>query len=913
MLPRTPAAPSKNALRVLRQLALAGSTLGSLCTVATITYDTHRRVGVAQQILQNKRTLQTSAPYYDATSTARRLSRMLEAAEAGKFDGLESMKDERWNQNHQSPETVADSTGTEKTEHGNESTSQGSPDQSTEPGRDDTVNNTLSEIRAWMKERPADLPTLTWPRPNGSTPTDQATKDSKLGDNRLLQSQSLENVHALFEHERIIEAAEMLLEKYLWKGRVPDPYAKSLGINIFYANCNAGNTFIARQIFRRLESIDAVTPRMWEVLILALANSGYTESAARLYMDHYNDMELSPFLEEVVLRCLLESQRLGQAARLMYRCIRNDRNCGLSGLFLSTLWKKTRSIDALIQEFERLMLLLPRFGKVPTEKLFNPMIRAYIQFGRFTEARALAEDMANVYNIPMSCRTKGLLLHASALKCNWAEVEDGLQEMHDLGLTMDTDNFRRIFDSIFLEYWPTHDFEDISNFFVNAVENYALVPDRVLFKHVVQAFVEKGGPQEIEKLLELALHYQWDIDFDENSFMKMLQKSRHALQNSPVGFWQMLNAAKIKHGQAAFSRQILGHDQRSVPHPLVNQIPHKDMHPNWYRKTMDGAPMDRPIDQFLSLDKQMAQGLHTGNTDFTLHAFHTAHKTGYAFKVVHVELAAIATLVEDRGLVGAQKLIKDHWGTRRPVVPKFFSQIEECEPSVPEAELYKMAVFRFYNICFEEPSLNLKHHFMNSLVAKLLRRDECSVALDLMLTVYQSRWARQVQFNGTCMKLLIRLFSVTGNLKGVRWCILTAISRETACNEAFTVETRRSIARLRMGIKQGFRQQYLKRRMFHDHLAVLADILERKVKGDPRLASLQTHNVRKRFDSTFQPQLHKWHDTSVGNIRRIVENWDEELELDYLLRPPGVALGKGAKEQWYERNVVREGDEYYVD
>ncbi|QKX61068.1 uncharacterized protein TRUGW13939_08214 [Talaromyces rugulosus] len=908
MLPQTPAAPSKNALRVLRQLALAGSTLGSVCAVAVLTYDTNRRVGVAQQILQNKRAFQTSAPYYDATSTARQLSRILEAAEAGRLDGFEFLHDGSQNKSRQSPEAVTtDSTGTEKTENGTESASQSSQDRSAELGRDSAVNNTLNEVKSWLKQRPIDLPTLNWPGPNGSAPTGEA------GDNRRLQSQGLENVHALFERGKTIEAAEILLEKHLLKGREPDPYVRSLGITLFYSNCRDKNVFIARQLFRRLDMMDAVSPRMWEVLILALAKSGYTESAARLYLDHCDKMELSSFLEEVVLRCLLESQRLGQASRLMYRCVRNDRNCGLSGLFLSTLWKKTRSIDGLTQQFEKLMMLLPRFGKQPTEKLFNPMIRAYIQFGRFADAQALAEDMEKVYHIPLSCRTKGLLLYASALNCNWTDVENGLQEMHTLGLTSDTSNFGRIFDSIFLEYWPTHDFEDILTFFVNAVEKYNLVPDRVLFKHVVQAFVEKGGPQQIEKLLGLAIHYKWDIEFDENSFMKMLQHQRHALQHSPVGFWQMLNAARIKHGQAAFSRQILGHDQRSVPHPLVNQIPHKDSHPNWYRRIVDETPTERPIDQFMFLDKQMAQSLHTGNTNLALDAFHRAHKAGYVFKVFHVELAAIATLVEERGLAGAQKLVKDHWETRRPVVPKFFSQLEECDPSISEVEIYKMALFRFYNICWEEPSLQLKHHFMNSLVSRMLRRDEVSDALDIMLTTYQSRWARQLQFNGTCMKLLIRLFAILGNLKGVRWCILTAISRESACNDAFMAEMRRSIARLRIRIKQGFREQYLKRRLFHDHLDVLADILEKKVKGDPQLASLQTKNIRKRFDSTFQPQLHKWQDTDVESIQRIVEDWDEELEMDNLLKPPGVALGKKAKGQWDERNVVQEGDEYYVD
>lgn len=912
MLRQTPAAPSKNALRVLRQLALASSTPGSVCGVAAITSNTHLRVGAAQKVLQNKRAFQTSAPYYDATSTARQLSRILEAAESGRFDGLEFSKARNRNNSHQSPEAVIDNTGTEKTEHGNE-TLQSNPDHSSEPGSEDTIDNRVDEIRAWLKERPADSPKLNEPIPNSSAPAQQATKNPQADDNRRLQKQSLEDVRSLFERGKLIEAAEILREKHLRWGVEPDPYVKDLGINIFYANCRAGNVFIAREMFRYLEKLNAISPRMWEVLILALAKSAYTESAARLYLDYCSTMELTGFLNEIVLRCLLESQRLAEASRLMYRRARNDRNCGLAGLYLSALWKKTRDIDVLTQQFEKLLMILPRFGKQPTEKLFNPMIRAYVQFGRFADAQSLAADMQKVYNIPLSCRTKGLLLYASALSCNWADVESGLQEMHDLGLTSDTYNFGHIFDSIFLEYWPTHNFEDIATFFVNAVEKYNLVPDRVLFKHVVQAFVEKGGVQQIEKLLDLAVDHKWDIEFDEASFMRMLQRQRHALENSPVGIWQMLNAARIKHGQAAFSRQILGHDQRSVPHPLVNQVPHKEKHPNWYRRMMDETPTNRPIDQFMFLDKQMAQGLHTGNTTLTLNAFHRAHKSGYVFKVVHVELAAIATLLEERNLVGARKLVRDHWDTRRPVVPKFFSQLDECDPSMPEVEVYKMAIFRFYNICWEEPSLMLKHHCLIALVSKMLRRYQEPAALELMLAVYQSRWSRQLQFGGTCMKLLIRLFTISGNLKGVRWCILTAISRESACNDPFIVEMRRSIARLRLRIKEGFREQYLKRRVFHDHLEVLADILEKKVQGDTQLASLQTNIVRKRFSSNFQPQVHKWKDSDIENIRRTVEGWDEKLEMDYLLRTPGVAVGKKAKEQWDERNVVQAGDEYYVD
>lgn len=90
----TPAVPSRNALRLLRQLALAGSTVGGFCTVAALTYDVHRRVRVAERIVENKRTIQTSAPRYDATSAARRLARMMEAAEAGEYKGAESLRED---------------------------------------------------------------------------------------------------------------------------------------------------------------------------------------------------------------------------------------------------------------------------------------------------------------------------------------------------------------------------------------------------------------------------------------------------------------------------------------------------------------------------------------------------------------------------------------------------------------------------------------------------------------------------------------------------------------------------------------------------------------------------------------------------------------------------------------------------
>jgi hypothetical protein len=921
----TAVVPSRNALRVLRQLAFAGSTFGGVCAVAAITYDAHRRANIAEKIVQNKRTIQSSAPYYNATSAARKLALMVEAAEAGEFDGLASLKQGGWNRSHDHDrvsKTVADQASAERIvlEGSGHSTFYSDiprpfTERDLESAAHDLERATIT--KSWLTDRSEAIDFSVY---DEETIGDQGPLDlPNLSADRGFDfrseehCQTIRTIRDLFEKGQIIEAAEMFLETHPQTLKRLPARIRELAVNIFYANCADDNIWVARNVFERIEALDSISPRMWKFLVISLAKSGALESAAQIVLRYRDSIEIPFYLAELVLRCLLETRRFQEASIVMYRNIAHDKDCSLCGVFLNSLWKKSRSIDLMNREFEKMLSIIERFNIQPTPKLFNPMLKAYIQFGRVADAKALANDMEGVYGVEGTCRTKGLLVLAHALACNWNEVKEGLQEMHALGMTSDR-GFVPAFTSIFLEFWPIHNAAAIRQFFNEAVENYSLKPDQVLYEHVLKAYIQKGDAELVAELENLAQSRQWKVNLREDQFIEMLQAERRSIEGSHVGFWQMLSSARIKYGQSAASKQILGYDQRSLPWREANLIPNTDVWPNWYRRALSGIMTDRPIDQYQALDKQMAQFLHAGDFDSALWSFENAKAAGFVFKSFHVELAAIATLVE-KGIAPARKVVEEHWEDMKndlPIIPVFFTQLMEVD-TLTEVEILKMAVFRFYNLCWAMPNLGLKHHFMNTISIRLIEQGQADAALDLLVTAYKSRWGRQMKFDGACMRTLLRAFVLTGHLKGVRWCILTALARDSASSRDFIIDARRALVTAHLR-NAGMSSRREWRVSFMQHLGHIVETLQRKSQGDPELARLTNSKRRKRMSQKFyHPQGHKWRNDTFASLQKLVAHWDEERELEWITSPPTTIFVSEEKTWniWNQETVlVNEGEPY---
>ena len=905
-----PIVPSRNALRVLRRLALAGSTVGSFCTVAAITYDMHRRVRVAERIVENKRELQTSAPRYDATSAARRLSRMMDAAEAGEFMGIESLKrkdrelEAATRLRPPGGDTAADrdnlvNAELEQTDHelmrAEKVLGTTEVDQAVVPPEQPRAADNLARAQRALGQA-AGAPAES--SEGVADKADESTKDGKTqveenGEEEGQRSQPnnlAARMQGLLARDRPIDAAQLFLEEHPASLDGISSERRERALEAFYANCKEDNVFIARSIFERIEAVDRVTANMWRVLMFALAKKGCIESTATVYTRYMHRFLLPADMVDIVLRTLLESHRLTTAKWVLLRNLHVDRNCGLCGAYLTGLWRKTRSIELLNGQLKKLMTILPRFGKKVTDKLFNPVLKAYIEFGRQADAEALVQEMTQTYQLPLRCRTQGLLVYGRALACDWEGVDRGLDEMASRGLTAERRDFLPIFDRVFLEYWVPHSGREIWDFLLRYIDKLDIVPDRVLYRHILEALVEKGDQQMVAEFTRMGRERGWKVHINEEQFLEMLRSRRLSLEGSPVGFWQMLQAARVQYGQAATSQWVLGYDQRSFPLAPVNAMPGTQEPLPWYRRSLAERTPQRPVSQYQKLHKQMAHYMHVGKMEEALRCFAIAKKARFQVKQLHVELAVIATLLE-RGLPAARALIEAEWPAIQPLLrffPQFFRQLVDLDDGASEGTLIQLAVLRFYQLCWTDKNMIVKHHITTATCRRLIARDQPALAVDLLATVYASQYRRAADFDGVCLKMFARAFAAQEQLAGVRWCILTALSRGSAVNRDLVVEVQRILGvlrRTRLADHPPLTPKETAQRTEQlEYLTWIADLLASKSEGDPTVWSSQSIPAVKRvFRQHLKRPLHERRLYKDKDLQRTVERWDEEYELEAVL------------------------------
>lgn len=883
----TPSLPSRNSLRLVRNIALAGSTIGTFCAAAVITYDINRRIRLAERIVENKRTLQTSAPRYDATSAARQIGKMMEVAESGEFSGIDSLKEEHGRRARRKTMSKAGSGGMNNGER------KGNKGQAhvNEAGRNSSAGNRGDRGRSTGK--PLEQPPSRYKplelaadfhrfhnilgRSHGNAQSLPGDRITTSGDEDTSVSGKM---NQLLHQHQAIEAAQLFIDTYPDAGNQISSAMQDIVTRVFYMNCKQGNVFIAKAVFLRLIAMDKATQTMLDMLVFALAKNGSIETVSSLVMlvlqnnNRKNRLQISPTVLDIVIRSLVESRRLTTAKKILFKNLEHDRNCGLCGAYLAGVWRKTRSIELLNGIFRKLLNVLPRMGKRPSDKLFNPMLKAYVEFGRLADAETLVDEMVTKYNITAHCRTKGLLVFGKALQGDWAGVKEALQEMQALGLTYRRD-FVQIFDRIFLEYWVSHTGEETRDFVFHYIDKFGIVPDRVLYKHILEAFVEKGDESMITELRDMYRARAWTVPMSEKKYLDLLRSKRLALEESPVGFWKMFRAAREKHGQAIISQQVLGYDQRSFPDTDVNKMPYTGSRLPWHERSLKTLTAPRRADNYQKLEVSMAYHMHVGNMLDALAFFNGARDAGFCLKQIHLELALIAILIE-HGHHAAREFIaaeSESIQSSFPEYPELYNLVAKRD-SIPEVTLIKAAVFRFYELCVTTKNLRPKHSITVTVSRLLLMRLKPEQAIDLMASVYMSRYRYVADITDIYMKIFLRAFGEANNLQGVRWCILTVLARDMDTKHGFTAQARiflykrKQIARDPNDVKL-------------EYLSLATDLLQEKeseggrIRGRDDLKRLSRTQLKKPKDEKllFQP----------GDIIPTIESWDEEYELEAAL------------------------------
>lgn len=822
--------PSKPALRVLRQLALAGSTLGaigSVCGLAVLSYDLNRRVKFAEQLVENKRQIQ-AVPGYDGGrdgAGSMLMKQMVEAAESGDFNGVDNLRARgigitssssgrdsgsawrtrkskstaRGEQRRSMHTAVATSEPTQgPNDHDHLNSPQNNPHarpvhwpadpkgfRPSMPREDrlisasevihDRAGQPVGSIRK-LSSRKQDLKDSTF---KAQRPT--RSKSSRPIENRLIKANQRKPQlrvrgalgpdtgkgllpYALRTRPRIgltlqdrqkwLRQASQgdvarITEKFLravgdWNTlKQLSPEEAELAIELFYLNLDAGDISKAKGLYSLLSAMKATTQAVWELTIIAHAKSKHWELASQTYLEYAKRYQLSDSLTEPLLRALLNTGRLEMARNLLLRQIDLDSECALSSIFLLYIWKKTRTLAAVKENFAQLLAVNRRESNKVTIKLVNPMIKALVESRNIEEAKALLQEMQETYGVQPSVRTHGFFIYQQALELKWADVEEGLSDLTVAGSTRaEPRDFTHLFSRIFLEFYATHGAPDIHAFVMNGIIEYKLRIDQVLFDSIIEAYVQRHGTSEmLSEFLDECARRRFRVSFDRVGLMSKLSR-RDDLVSSPrqsLGVWHMIRKTQSRAGPVIARRETTEgvEDARFGPGEWREDVR------SWISR---GMKMRNPVNlnQFISLRQQMLTALREGKLEKTRVLFEAGIRAGSPIRQIHFEIALVASTIQE-GLSSTTRALLTHafeHNAHESIIPLYLQRLQKLDPADPFAAV-SLSIRHFYTL-MSENNLNPTHSLLRKTVTCYLHQNMTFEARNLMYVVSRTYWQRSI-------------------------------------------------------------------------------------------------------------------------------------------------------------------------
>lgn len=709
-------------------------------------------------------------------------------------------------------------------------------------------------------------------------------------------------IHRLLREGRIIEATQNFLDLYISSSEFSRESRREAAVTLFYANLQDDNISLAKAIFEGLEEHFAVTPAIWELMLLALGKAGRTEAIAELYTSYEHTFNLPKTLSVLVIRALLDTYRIEDAKKFALRYIYRDDDCAISGLYLLGIWKTSRKIEVVEAQFKQLIDTFRRRRQQVAEKLFEPMLKAYIEAGHEEQAAELIRAMTNDFGVPPGLRTMGLIAYSKALECDWDAVEADIKAIYASGVAdLHPHKFNKIFHRIFLEYSVANSGKRIFNFVMMGVDECGIQPDQVLFDQIIKTLIERGTEEMINTIIKIARAKNWHVKIDKHALADKVRTSRLSIELAGYGLWNMYRAQKQKQSYASLSNRVLGYDITHIPFDEAYQLPWNHQPVRWWKNAMRLRDPRKPLNQFLPLHAQMLHFIQVGKTSQALELYHLAKSSGFVVKRMHVELAMSASIVEEEGIRGAKEILNEEhtlrgFGFGAPVTPTYFQQIMDVQSNeITRADSLKLAVFGFYDL-LERKMLPFRHNFVANVSSELIRRHDAELALELLRTVCRSKYGAMVPFDDATVRILVRGFALAGNLRGLRWAILTAMSRPEILTRPLITELLRALEGLRLtkpgdptNTTETMFAIYLK------HLTKLTDMLF--VQYEARLPKYQREALQRQEPiETTSNGAPSPDNLAIMVSRNKTRVWGPTCSKQESLSPPSTPTGEDAEE-----------------
>jgi hypothetical protein len=708
--------------------------------------------------------------------------------------------------------------------------------------------------------------------------------------------------------ERLAMTRQLLEETKDTKPEDVSTAHRELAVRLCYSHLADGSVNTALDVFKWLETHNQVDAALWAAVLECLSKARMFTRQGDIYLRHA--FPLPDNLVRGLIRGLIASYRLGAAKDLLNAKLSNDRGCVWSWTYLHYLHKRTHNDGLVETQFRKLLKSLLSLDMPLHSMMFVPVLKSMVFGGRLEDAEALLKEMESEYGFPIGAHHLGQIAIGKALISDWPAVDMIFQQIHEFEPSPENRNgFQRAFDRVFLEFYLAHSGEEIRKFIFRAVDKFGLMPEQVIFEHMMLAYIQKGEARMLEELILTAQERSWDVKFDLAYCLDALRNNMLTCQKPlTVGLWETFRRAQIGSSKLPPATRILGAAKNSFPMLAAYKLPRTGEETTWSRKAANIPDYTMPIDNFTSLRRRMIQCLHSGKAHAAVSLYETAKGSGRTVKQVHVKLAAIASMLYDRSLETAKAIFEAERENFADYDRSVRSILGEDDPK-SKSERLQMALFGFYDILGWE-KLPTNHGMLVSIAARLIHHHRDSrTALLLFRSVNKSIHYERAPwvFEVAVLRLIARACRDTGNLEGLRWVAMVALKYQPQSSEDLVYELRKAVRHLRAtqdspSLKKresrlGVQLRYLdflteslyRATKLQYRTSVLQDppidpsigVVREKLPRVPRYTSGPKDTVvEKTLDEmSFKDPL------SQPLSREFLEQWDERVELEKALRP----------------------------
>ncbi|KAI9832192.1 MAG: hypothetical protein M1819_004544 [Sarea resinae] len=811
-------APSRGALRVLRQIAYAGSFVGSVGGGAVILEDRRRRICTAREVHENARRLKSSRQYHGVA--------LAEQFEDNGGHPSERAMEMSWSKGADTsrgpllPTEVNkayESIGRTCSRRPLSKTERALPQRDAKEHDDHGRRQTNDHTGADQYDHP--------PTSSAALATKRQASHYRLVDTvkKYLASQPQEDkspnaqVHRLLSKSKVRDATSLFLETYFKNGQAKvDHKAVRLGSTISAATLWKKQYDQTERIFWQMQT-DKISYDCWANLLQAYLMQKRYSSLLSLF-DRFRDLFQASDLSYVpVTECLVAQSRFAEAEELL-KSVASARWYRLQACYtilLGGTWRSSKDLERTLNLFKRMQTWSEEFK--PCLPLLNTLVRSCVEAGREEEAHAVLQSMTGKWGLQPNIRTYGHLILAKARRKEWEKVEEDLGNLRDSGVIGSSRSSSHILNSLVIDYTRQFPDREIEPFARRLIDTYGLVPDQSTSDILVRSLVKVGQGEAVkswenyiqEKGLRLKIDpkvlgsaLEWFCKQDVNrSYLNGVKYSLGRNRITPSPKQRPIDKHETASCQNGANETLSADDVAETRDSIARQnvIRRETVDRRRTESTVDNVCFDAARspkivsqEDTAKLQLKMSQAIRTNVPAEAVRMYRTAITNGMIPSREVIETALEASIRADNGSFDeAYELLRSarHLGVNihAALTPLFIHRLYRSKAAV-KAHVGSDVKAAALDFCQQAHVLHVRltNHVVVSTASYLTRNGMPDEAVDLLSTVAKAPFFAHRPFDIVVMTVFFRAYAALDHhVQGMRWVVQMVLASDMRLDNRF--------------------------------------------------------------------------------------------------------------------------------